>query len=143
MQKNEPGLVIHPFALEVKDALAMNHDFLESVFSLGNGYMGVRGYDSLKSAYLDLHNIMDNTQNEGIHMASLGATWQALIFGMAGLHIGKDGTPALKPNFPVGIRSLEATVQIKHEGYRLAIKGGMAKIERVEKPCDSAADAAQ
>lgn len=97
----------------------------------------------LKSAYLDLHNIMDNTQNEGIHMASLGATWQALIFGMAGLHIGKDGTPALKPNLPVGIRSLEATVQIKHESYRLAIKGGMAKIERAEKPCDSAADAVQ
>lgn len=34
-----------------------------------------------KCTFLDLHDIMGNTATEGIHTASLGACWQALVFG--------------------------------------------------------------
>ncbi len=46
----------------------------------------------------DISNIYGNTQ-EGIHAASLGGTWQALIFGFCGLSITKE-TLCVNPNTP-------------------------------------------
>lgn len=48
---------------------------------------GTRAYDYLcRSAYVDIDNNQGNTR-EGIHAASAGGTWQALVFGFAGLLI--------------------------------------------------------
>lgn len=43
----------------------------------------------LKGALVDLENLRGNTP-EGIHEASAGAVWQAVIFGFAGLRITED-----------------------------------------------------
>jgi len=49
-----------------------------------------RAYDYLcRSAYVDIDNNQGNTR-EGIHAASAGGTWQALVFGFAGLNIRND-----------------------------------------------------
>lgn len=49
-----------------------------------------RAYDYLcRSAYVDIDNNQGNTR-EGMHAASAGGTWQALVFGYAGLKIRND-----------------------------------------------------
>ena len=49
-----------------------------------------RAYDYLcRSAFVDIDNNQGNTR-EGIHAASAGGTWQALVFGYAGLKIKND-----------------------------------------------------
>lgn len=59
-----------------------------------------------KAAYLDLHEIMGNTGKEGLHLAGAGETWQAVVFGFAGLHFTEDG-PALAPCLPEGWDELQ------------------------------------
>ena len=49
-----------------------------------------------KAAYLDLREVMGNTGKEGLHLACFGETWQAVVFGFAGLHFTAGG-PALAP----------------------------------------------
>lgn len=49
-----------------------------------------RAYDYLcRSAFVDIDNNQGNTR-EGIHAASAGGTWQALVFGYGGLSIKND-----------------------------------------------------
>ena len=37
-----------------------------------------------KALYLDLHEIMNNTGKEGLHLACLGETWSSIFFGFLG-----------------------------------------------------------
>lgn len=83
-----------------------------------------------KSAYLDLHNVMDNTHNEGIHTAALGATWQAVVFGMAGLQKGENGF-ALTPCLPEGVRGLKFAFFSEGEQYRAKVTPEGGSIERM------------
>lgn len=71
-----------------------------------------------KALFLDLRDIMGNTGKEGLHMAGFGETWQAVVFGFAGLHF-VDGEPQLKPCLPTGWKRLSFTVQ--HCGKTLCV----------------------
>jgi len=44
----------------------------------------------IKSIRLDLGDILQNTGKEGIHFAALGASWQALVRGFAGIEPKRD-----------------------------------------------------
>lgn len=81
-----------------------------------------------KSAFLDLHNIMDNVHKEGIHMAALGATWQALVFGMAGLSVDQAGSVRVNPRLPKEIRAMRLSVVVRGRRYRLAVEGDQAQV---------------
>ncbi|MGB6295425.1 MAG: beta-phosphoglucomutase [Rivularia sp. (in: cyanobacteria)] len=50
------------------------------------------------AALVDLENTRGNAA-EGIHAASCGSIWQAVIFGVAGIQFTKNG-PIAKPNLP-------------------------------------------
>ena len=50
------------------------------------------------AALVDLENTRGNAA-EGIHAASCGSIWQAVIFGVAGIQFTKNG-PVAKPNLP-------------------------------------------
>jgi kojibiose phosphorylase len=52
----------------------------------------------VRAARADLEDIRGNA-GDGIHAASAGGLWQALVFGFAGLRTTEDGY-TLKPNFP-------------------------------------------
>lgn len=52
-----------------------------------------------KSVRLDMDDIMGNTGKEGIHFASFGASWQALINGFGGVGIS-DGMLDVRPILP-------------------------------------------
>lgn len=74
-----------------------------------------------KSVYLDLKDIMKNTAREGIHTAALGASWQALIFGYAGLWVSADGLTC-KPHLPEAIRKMEFSIQYQENIYKVMIE---------------------
>ncbi|MDD3335148.1 MAG: glycosyl hydrolase family 65 protein [Eubacteriales bacterium] len=80
-----------------------------------------------KAVYLDLRDVMGNTGREGVHMAGLGAAWQALAFGAAGLWADEEGI-SLDPKLPPAIRRLKfrvvyrgrsMEVEVTHEHHTL------------------------
>ena len=76
-----------------------------------------------KSAFLDLKNVMRNTGNEGIHTASLGATWQALILGFGGLSI-RSGVPVVENRLPDEIEEMSYCFSFKGITYRITVRKG-------------------
>lgn len=78
-------------------------------------------YDNLKlSALVDLEDNRGNT-DEGIHGASCGNIWQAVIFGIAGVHITEDG-PKANPNFPPGWTRLKFKLHWRGKWYDFDLK---------------------
>ncbi|MCL2003452.1 MAG: glycoside hydrolase family 65 protein [Oscillospiraceae bacterium] len=71
-----------------------------------------------KSLFLDLENIMGNTGTEGIHAAALGASWQAAVFGFAGLSLGGTGVPSLSPRLPDGWSAMRFAFYANGKRYR-------------------------
>ncbi len=71
-----------------------------------------------KSLYLDLENIMANTGTEGLHLAAFGATWQAVIFGFAGLSVEAD-SPKTSPSLPEGWEELSFTFYYRGRRWRV------------------------
>ena len=52
----------------------------------------------MRSALVDLDDVRGNAA-DGIHGASCGGTWQAVVFGFAGLRVGEDGWQ-VNPHLP-------------------------------------------
>ena len=72
----------------------------------------------MRSLFLDLKDVMHNTGREGVHMASLGATWQALVYGMLGLW-AQDGTITAHAQLPDEIRSISLSVWHRGQKYKI------------------------
>lgn len=53
----------------------------------------------MKTVYTDLEDNQGNT-DFGLHGASTGGSWQSVVFGFAGLSVGKDGNLRFKPWIP-------------------------------------------
>ena len=75
----------------------------------------------------DLSNIYGNSR-EGIHGASLGATWQALVFGFAGVSIKKDML-FISPHLPRSWHSLIFSLLFRGKLIKLEIKSESVKIK--------------
>ena len=73
-----------------------------------------------KAVYLDLKDVMGNTGHEGLHMAALGAAWQALVFGAAGLW-AENGELTVTPMLPPGIRSIRFRVRWHGKRYGVEV----------------------
>lgn len=71
-----------------------------------------------KAVYLDLKNVMSNTGHEGLHMAALGAAWQAVVFGAAGLW-SENGKLTVNPMLPPSISGIR--MNLRHRGRRLRL----------------------
>lgn len=80
-----------------------------------------------KSVYLDLKDVMSNTAKEGIHTAALGATWQALVYGFAGLQLGAEGI-SCNPKLPDGIKGMRFCTWYGGNAYEVKIKDKEAEI---------------
>ena len=77
-----------------------------ALFAAQNGMISEAFNYFRKAAYLDLKEIMGNTGKEGLHLANAGETWQAVVFGFAGLHLTESG-PKLDPHLPIGWDELQ------------------------------------
>ena len=71
-----------------------------------------------RSVFLDLKDMLHNTGREGVHMASLGATWQALVYGMLGLWT-ENGEPTACAHLPESVSSVSLSVYCRGEKYRI------------------------
>lgn len=85
-----------------------------------------------KGVYLDLKDLMGNTGREGVHMAALGAAWQALVYGAAGLWADEKGL-TLNPMLPKGIHRMTFSVYYHGERYRVLVSENETKLEREAK----------
>ncbi|MDR2052711.1 MAG: hypothetical protein LBP80_04780 [Treponema sp.] len=85
-----------------------------------------------KACLLDLRDLMGNTAQEGLHTASFGITWQAMVFGFAGLWIDSRGVHC-NPQLPEGIRGIQFYVRHKGRRHKITISsGGEAEIREAE-----------
>jgi kojibiose phosphorylase len=103
-----------------------------------NSIMNLRTNNNLKayqyflnSLGADIHMYQDNVA-EGIHAASLGGTWQAVVFGFAGMSI-KDNTLCFNPRPPdywhrltFFARWRDHLLHIKINRNRISIKSDMS-----------------
>jgi alpha,alpha-trehalose phosphorylase len=85
------------------------------------------------AAAMDISDIGGNVRN-GAHIASIGGTWMALVYGFAGLRDG-DGHISLHPRLPAGwtdlrfalaIRGRRVRIAIDHETTRYRLESGAA-----------------
>ena len=94
------------------------------------------GYDSHAQAlfrhavYVDLCNLHGNS-SDGLHIASCGGVWSALVFGFGGLR-DYDGRWTINPVLPEGWGSMRYRVQLW--GFRLQVE---VRADEVELECDS------
>lgn len=66
---------------------------------------------------IDLEDNQGNV-HDGIHGAASGGLWQAIVFGICGLHLA-DGTPAIDPHLPAHWESVTFTVMYRGRPYTL------------------------
>ena len=85
------------------------------------GYEEKAVHDLEKSLFLDLKNVMKNTAGEGIHTASLGATWQAMVLGFGGLSI-RNGVLNVENRLPPGIEEMRYRVCHKGIPHQITIR---------------------
>ena len=71
-----------------------------------------------KAVYLDLKDVKGNTGREGLHMAAMGAAWQAVVFGAAGLG-AEDHTLTVQPMLPPFVRRIR--FKTWHRGRRYCV----------------------
>jgi len=71
-----------------------------------------------RAAFVDLENLRGNTR-DGIHAASAGGVWQALVMGFAGMRITPGG-PTFTPRLPAGWQRLRFTM--RHRGRRQEVE---------------------
>lgn len=77
----------------------------------------------------DISNLYGNTA-EGIHAASLGGTWQALVFGFAGVEVRKEEL-FINPRIPKSWRKLSCSVVWRASSVRLELTNRSVKIKIV------------
>lgn len=74
----------------------------------------------------DIRNLHRNT-NEGIHAASLGGTWQAIICGFAGMRVIK-GILSFNPRVPAQWKSISFRVKWRKFTLQVTVKPGSIKL---------------
>lgn len=91
-----------------------------ALFAAQNGLQEAAEKYFKKALYLDLHEIMNNTGKEGLHLACLGETWSSIFFGFLGANFDGD-TPAFSPALPSGWKALRTNFYWQGKIYHLAI----------------------
>jgi kojibiose phosphorylase len=69
----------------------------------------------MRAALVDLEDLRGNTA-DGIHAASCGGVWQALVFGFAGVEFTPQ-EPVARPRLPAGWRRLSFKLRYRGETY--------------------------
>ena len=77
------------------------------------------------SLHTDITNLYNNTQ-EGIHAASLGGTWQAVIFGFAGIKIKKEKL-TINPHLPRRWKRLVFSLMWEGDTVKFELTNGTIK----------------
>lgn len=83
-----------------------------------------RGEDALahftRGAFADLANLRGNA-DDGIHAASCGGVWQAVVFGFAGLRVADDGSWITRPALPAHWTRVAFTIGLRGVRHRIEV----------------------
>lgn len=74
----------------------------------------------LRAALVDLEDLRRNTK-DGIHAASAGGVWQAIVMGFAGMKLSPDG-PTFTPRLPQGWRRLQFTLRYRGRAFPVDLR---------------------
>lgn len=74
----------------------------------------------METARLDLDNTQKNTK-DGLHLANMGGTWLAIIYGFAGLRIRESGQLSLYPQLPENWEGYECLFQYQGRDVKLQV----------------------
>lgn len=101
-----------------------------SIMAAKVGYLD-KAYDYfIETARLDLDNTHGNTK-DGLHMANMGGTWMAIVFGFAGLRIKEAGI-SFHPTIPKHWTSYSFSLQYRGCLLRISVFKDHFSIEIVE-----------
>jgi kojibiose phosphorylase len=105
----------------IQAALAARMDVVEEAYA-----------HFMRAARTDLLNVRGNT-GEGIHAASAGGLWQAVVFGFGGVRLTEDGLVA-EPRLPAGWTRL--AFRLNHRGtwqeFEITSEGARVKAITVD-----------
>lgn len=87
----------------------------------------------LRSALVDLEDVRRNAA-EGIHAASAGGVWQAVVFGFGGIRMTQFG-PVACPNLPPSWKRLKFRLRWRNEWYDFDLRQ-QTEMEILNKPAD-------
>jgi len=90
------------------------------------GEMGLAEKYLRQSAEVDLGNNMGNAAG-GVHAAAIGGLWQAIVFGFAGLEMGREGV-SFNPRLPPRWRRLSFPLRWRGRKLRFTAEPGRARI---------------
>ncbi len=93
---------------------------IHSLIAARLGYMGDAYKYYLDTGGMDIDNVMGNAAN-GIHAASLGATWQALVMGFGGMQLREDCL-VFNPNLPQIWNKLEFGIKWQGQDIKFSAK---------------------
>ena len=83
------------------------------------------------SLHIDINNVYGNT-TEGVHAASLGGTWQAVVFGFSGIVV-KRGKLFINPRFPSGWQKVTFSLLWKGDVIKLKLTNDTVGIKIISK----------
>ncbi len=101
-----------------------------ALFAAQNGIMDAAETYFSKALFLDLKELMNNTGKEGLHLACFGETWQAVVFGFAGLSF-EDGHPSLSPRLPSAWNRLAFSFSYQGRRYRADITSKQSSLTEI------------
>ena len=98
---------------------------VQSIVAAEVGYFD-KAFEYARSALLV--DLADSHQNakDGLHIASMGGTWMALLYGLAGFR-DYDGRFSFDPNLPPGITRLRFPLAIRGARFRVEIEPRQAR----------------
>lgn len=82
----------------------------------------------MKTVYTDLEDNQGNT-DFGLHGASTGGSWQSVVFGFAGLSVGKDGNLRFSPWIPEHWERLKFKLNWKGSSITISIYQNQIELE--------------
>jgi trehalose/maltose hydrolase-like predicted phosphorylase len=106
-----------------------------SVHSLVASVLGLRGKAYAyfrRSAAVDIEDVMGNS-DQGLHLAAMGGTWQAVMRGFLGLGF-EDGTPRVRPRLPAAWKRVATHVRFRKQWYAVEVTQEEAMIRPVPPP---------
>ncbi|MFJ7826569.1 glycoside hydrolase family 65 protein [Psychrobacillus sp. NPDC096623] len=103
------------------------------IFSVMASKLGdkAKAYEYFRNtARLDLENTHGNTK-DGLHMANMGGTWLAIVYGFAGLRVKESGL-SLAPSLPDHWESLEFQLQYQNRTINIQMERNTVTYSLVE-----------
>jgi alpha,alpha-trehalose phosphorylase len=93
---------------------------VQSIIAAEVGYAGLALEYFLSALYVDLADLHNNTP-DGVHVASTGGTWNALVYGFGGMRDWR-GRYTFDPRLPEGWERLEFRMALRRSRIRVELR---------------------